>query len=81
MYLNNPSLLFLFGFSGFFESLSLVSLVIPFLSEGSVDFVLLEAIEESSSDWLNSLDEWGERVDNGTTVDFLIILGGIVEDA
>ena len=55
-------------------SLSFVSLVVPFLSDGSVDLVLLEAIQHDSADGFSPLDELGEGVDDDAAVDLLIFL-------
>lgn len=63
-------------------------MVVPFLSESSVDFVFLQAVKESSSDWLDSFNESRKSVNCGICVNFLIILRlnnkyfrGIVEDS
>ena len=81
IYLNNPSLFFIFGLFGFLKSFSFVSLVVPFLPEGSVDFVLLYAVKKSNSNGLDSLDKWWKSIHNSTGIDFLIIFRSIVEDS
>lgn len=55
-------------------SLSFISLVIPFLSDGSVDLVLFKTVQHDSADRFGSFDQWRKRVDSGTGINFLVIL-------
>ena len=55
-------------------SFSLISLVIPFLSDGSVDLILLQGVKHSSADGLGPFDEFGEGVNLSVVIDLLVFL-------
>lgn len=54
----------LFGLFGFLESLPLVSLVVPLLSDGPVHLGLLDAVQKGTSHRLDSSDESCLGIDN-----------------
>ena len=56
-------------------------MVVPFLSERSVDLSLFQTVQKSSTNGLDSLDKSGLSVDGGISVHCLVILGGIVKDS
>jgi hypothetical protein len=63
------------------ESLAVVPLVGPLLSEDPEDSVLLELDEVGGGDALDTSNEGWEDVDIGVVVDLLGLLGRVVEDA
>jgi hypothetical protein len=63
------------------ESLAVVPLVGPLLSEDPEDPVLLELDEVGGGDALNTSNERWEDVDIRVVVDLLGLLGRVVEDA
>lgn len=72
---------FLFSLFSFFESFSFVSLIVPLLSEVSINFGFLGAVEKSSTNGFNSCDEFWKSIDCGVAVNFLIFFRSIIEDS
>ena len=76
-WLNNSESVILFGsFSGFLLSLSLVSLVVPFLTDTSESSSLSESLQLQSGDWADSLDKGWEGVYDGRSSSSLLFLNG-----
>ena len=68
------SVVLLSGFAGAFLSSALIALVVPFLSDGSEDFVLFKVVKLEFADGLDALGKSREGVDLGGVVDLVLIL-------